>query len=248
MDEKLRNELREHLHAAKALLASMNVASADIAGGVWKYAGFKTYMRSYNALVQSVASKVTVPSFLFGYNIDLVPGIGDTVGMQQQEYFQGVHANLSILLAFLESKLDLKADEIANLSNFFQINLRKAVFTEPKLESEVQNSLEQLLIGRGYQKGVDYDRETGRVKVSIKEVVPDFIFPRLALALELKLSKEKAKSKEIVDEINADIQAYGKKYAFILFVVYDIGSIRDEDEFKRDLEFTDGVSVIVVKH
>lgn len=226
----------------------MNVASADIAGGVWKYAGFKTYMRSYNALVQSVASKVTVPSFLFGYNIDLVPGIGDTVGMQQQEYFQGVHANLSILLAFLESKLDLKADEIANLSNFFQINLRKAVFTEPKLESEVQNSLEQLLIGRGYQKGVDYDRETGRVKVSIKEVVPDFIFPRLALALELKLSKEKAKSKEIVDEINADIQAYGKKYAFILFVVYDIGSIRDEDEFKRDLEFTDGVSVIVVKH
>ena len=122
------------------------------------------------------------------------------------------------------------------------------MFSEPALEVEVQNAIEQLLIGRGYQKGIDYDREVGRVKVSIKEVIPDFIFPRLGLALEVKLSKDKSKSRQIVDEINADIQAYSAKYAFILFVVYDLGSIRDEDEFKHDLQATDGVSVIVVKH
>jgi hypothetical protein len=95
---------------------------------------------------------------------------------------------------------------------------------------------------------VDYDRETGRVKVSIKEFVPDFIFQRLGLALEVKLSKDATKSRTIVDEINADIQAYGKKYAYVLFVVYDLGSIRDEQEFKRDLELLDSVTVIVVKH
>jgi hypothetical protein len=248
MDEKLRNELREHLHAAKALLTSLNAAAADNGRGVWKYSGFKVFMRNYNALVGSVAAQITLPSFIFAFDLDRVPGSCDTIAAQQQDFFQSVHANLSLLCGFLESKLDLKADEITNLSNFFQINLRKVMFAQPTLEVEVQNAVEQLLIGRGYQKGLDYDRETGRVKVSIKEVIPDFIFPRLGLALEVKLSKDRSKSKEIVDEINADIQAYGKKYAFILFVVYDLGSIRDESEFKNDLEATDSVYVIVVKH
>ena len=66
--------------------------------------------------------------------------------------------------------------------------------------------------------------------------------------IEVKLSKTRPKSKEIVDEINADIRAYGKEYAFILFIVYDLGTIRDEIEFKQDLEVADDVTVIVVKH
>jgi hypothetical protein len=51
-----------------------------------------------------------------------------------------------------------------------------------------------------------------------------------------------------VDEINADIRAYGSRYERQLYVVYDIGTIRDEGEFKRDLEAASGVAVIVVKH
>ena len=106
-----------------------------------------------------------------------------------------------------------------------------------------------MLIGKGFAKGVDYDRETGRVKVSIKEVVPDFILPRLSMAIEIKLSKDKSKSKSIVDEINADIQAYSKNYSSTLFIVYDLGSIQDEFEFKHGLETVDGnIRVIIVKH
>ena len=52
----------------------------------------------------------------------------------------------------------------------------------------------------------------------------------------------------MVEEISADITAYKKQYERILFVVYDLGVIRDEVEFKRDIEMTDGVKVIVVKH
>jgi hypothetical protein len=55
-----------------------------------------------------------------------------------------------------------------------------------------------LLIGRGFTKGIDYDRETGRVKVSIKEVVPDFVFPKLGLALEVKLSTDKDKAMQFL--------------------------------------------------
>lgn len=109
-------------------------------------------------------------------------------------------------------------------------------------------TIEQLLIGRGLTKGLDYDRETGRVKVSIKEVVPDFILPKLSLAIEVKLAKTDSQAKAIVDEINADIQAYGRAYSHLLFIVYDLGTIRDTLEFTRDLESVGGVEAIVVKH
>jgi hypothetical protein len=97
-------------------------------------------------------------------------------------------------------------------------------------------------------KGTDYDRETRRVKTSGKESVPDFIFPPLKLCLEVKLSKSADKLRTIVDEINADIRAYGSRYERQLYVVYDLGTIRDQAEFKRDLENVPGVSVLVIKH
>ena len=50
-----------------------------------------------------------------------------------------------------------------------------------------------------------------------------------------------------MDEINADIAAYSKAYRSLLFLVYDLGFIRDEIEFRKDLERTTNVSVIIVK-
>ena len=94
-------------------------------------------------------------------------------------------------------------------------------------------------------KGTEYDRETGRVKTSGKELVPDFIFPHVKLCLEVKLSTSIDKRRAIVDEINADIRTYGTQYERQIYLVYDVGTIRDEAEFRRDLE---SVSVIIVKH
>jgi len=51
-----------------------------------------------------------------------------------------------------------------------------------------------------------------------------------------------------VDEINSDIRTYGSRYDRQLYVIYDISTIRDETEFKKDLENTPGVSVLVIKH
>lgn len=64
----------------------------------------------------------------------------------------------------------------------------------------------------------------------------------------MKLSKSGDKLRAIVDEINADIRAYGTLYERQLYVLYDLGTIRDEAEFRRDLETAPGVSVVVVKH
>ena len=248
MNTQVREQLREFLHVTNALLDSMNASLLADSDNVWKYAGYRQYIRKYNQLVNAISQVMPINTIVDVYNLDNIPGNADTLAIQQKEFFESTHANLSVLKAYLESKLDLKADEITNLTNFLQANLRKAVFRVPERESNVQDVIEQLLIGRGLTKGIDYDRETGRVKVSIKEVIPDFIFPKWGLALEVKLSTDKDKSKAIVDQINADIKAYGKQYAFILFVVYDLGTIRDEVEFKQDLEMADSVAVIIVKH
>ena len=96
-------------------------------------------------------------------------------------------------------------------------------------------------------KGTDYDRESGKVEFSGNEYIPDFIVPKMSLCIEVKLLRENRKSK-IIEEISADITAYKKIYNRQLFVVYDLGVIQNELEFKRDIEMSDGVKVIIVKH
>jgi hypothetical protein len=248
MDNQNREKLKEFLHIANALLESMNASVHGDGENIWKYSSYWHFARKCDRLVEEVSKVISVSNIIDRYNLKNLPTLGDTVLPQQQAYFDDVHANLSILKAYLETILDLKTDEISELKHFLQSTLRKAIFVVPEKEITVQDAIEQLLLGRGLTKGIDYDRETGRVKISIKEVVPDFIFPHLGLALEVKLSKDKEKSRAIVDEINADIKAYSKKYSSLLFVVYDLGTIRDEVEFKQDLEATDGIAVIVIKH
>jgi hypothetical protein len=64
----------------------------------------------------------------------------------------------------------------------------------------------------------------------------------------VKLSKSTDKLKAIVDEINADMRAYSTVYERQLYIVYDLGRLRDEAEFKRGLENAPGVSVLIVEH
>jgi hypothetical protein len=64
----------------------------------------------------------------------------------------------------------------------------------------------------------------------------------------VKLLNDRAPVGPLIDEINADIYAYSLGYKAIVFVVYDLGVLRDEAELRRDLETTDSVKVIVVKH
>ena len=111
----------------------------------------------------------------------------------------------------------------------------------------MQNAVEQLLIGRGLQKGQDYDREVGRVKVSAKEVIPDFVLPPISTAIEVKIIKDASRVKTVIDEINADIGAYSSKYERIIFLVYDLGFIRDEVEFRQGLESPGNVALVIVK-
>jgi len=248
MDQGQSRAYREALITVSALKKSMEHALRSDPDAVWKHWSYRDYMRKYNDVVRYIQGLTTLTAPIDLYDIDKVPHPGATVMTVQKELFESVHANLSILEAWLSARADLPAEKAEDLRHFLEASLRKVMFESPCQEREVQNAVEQLLIGRGLVKGVDYDRETGRVKVSIKESVPDFILPKLSLALEVKLAKTETKAKAIVDEINADIQAYGRTYERILFVVYDLGTIRDTLEFTRGLETSAGTEVIVVKH
>lgn len=249
MTDANKDALRKYLRWTDALQRSMEVAlRGEDAANIWKYGGYRQFVRKYNQIVTEIAKQVPLPSFIDMYELDKIKGGGSTFAFQQKEIFEGVHANVSLLKSVLENQLGVVEDETIALRDFFEARLRSAVFHIPENEREVQDAVEQLLIGRGFQKGQDYDREVGRVKVSAKESVPDFIVPRLSLALELKLVKSAARVRKVVDEINADIAAYSKAYRSLMFIVYDLGYVRDESEFRRDLEAPGNVSVVVVKH
>ena len=133
------------------------------------------------------------------------------------------------------------------LKTLFNRGCVQSYFEKPQREVEVQNAIESLLLGRGLSKGSDYDRETGKFEFSGKEYIPDFIIPKLQLCIEVKLLRDGRKSK-VIEEISADITAYAKQYERQLFVVYDLGVIQNEEEFRRDIENAGNVKLIIVKH
>lgn len=250
MGDQKEKQLESVLRMTEAVLEAMQSATRSDSAeqDVWRFASYAAYMRKSNDLVEMAASIEPIAAPVDRFDMDQVPGIGSTVLIQQREMFEMARANLQILKAYLASRVDPKEKQVVGIADFLQANLRRASLTRPEREKEVQDTIEQLFVGRGMEKGLDYDREVGRVKVSAKEVIPDFVLPLLDTAIEVKLLKEQGGIGRVIDEINADIQAYSKDYKALVFVVYDLGVLRDEVEFRRDLESADGIKVIVVKH
>ncbi len=244
-----KNNLRQHLKLTVSLLHAMDdLLQAEDSDNVWKYGGYKQFARKYMQIINLMTKEIKLPPIIDYYDVEKIPGGSETLAFQQKEIFESIYANLSLVRGFLEAEIGMVDDQILALRDFFQSRLRSAIFKSPECEGNVQDAIEQLLIGRGMQKGQDYDREVGRVKFSTKEAVPDFIIRKLSLAMEVKFIKSTERVKKIVDEISADIVLYSKAYRQLLFLVYDLGYIRDEIEFRHDLESAPNVSVVVIKH
>jgi len=211
-----------------------------------RYASYKDMARIYNDLAER-SKRVLHEGYTF-YTFDLqsISGWGDTVWPTQKRILEQVLLSTRLLISSLEGSMDFVDDEFDNIENFLQSRLRAAIHHRPEKEVQVQDAIETLLIGRGLSKGSDYDRESGKFDFSGKEYIPDFIIPKMSLCIEVKLLREGRKSK-VIEEISADITAYRKAYQRQLFVVYDLGTIQNEAEFKRDIEMIDGVKVIIVK-
>ena len=248
MEEEKKAKLHSILNSANALKEVMQQLYNDDTYFAGKYVSFKELASKYNILMQELKKDQIGVNMLSFFRTDKMKSSGSTVWPVQKEIIDAVYTNLSLLISIVENSINIKKDERENLKNFVKVNLRKAIYNTPENEKTIQNALESLLVGKGLVKGLDYDRETGRVKIASKEVIPDFIFMRMNLALEVKIIKEKDRISKVIDEINADIIAYTEKYSSILFVIYDLGIIRDEEEFLSGFNNKNNVDCIIVKH
>lgn len=210
---------------------------------IGRYTSFRDMAHTYNDLAETARVLLRVPSMFYTFNVDEMPSWGDSVWPVQKKILEQVWVSAKLLYSSLEGSIDFVDDEFDNLENFIQSRLRAVIFEKPQREVEVQNAIESLLLGRGLSKGSDYDRETGKFEFSGKEYIPDFIIPKLQLCIEVKLLRDGRKSK-VIEEISADITAYAKQYERQLFVVYDLGVIQNEEEFRRDIENAGNVKLI----
>lgn len=227
----------------RAMEAVMNGTTPDHG----KWSAFKSYARAYCSFAKQYML-ITSDRSLQMYNLDAMRSSADTVWPVQKEIFDMIYAD-TLLLSGLLSQYDRgEAASISEIQDLLSANLRRAIFTRPEKELDVQNAIEALLIGRGYQKPLHYDREAGKIKFSGKEFIPDFIFPSFHLALEVKLIREKSHISKCVEEMSADIPAYLSFYSSILFCVYDLGEIRDVNEFQSGMQTQSGVRVSTIKH
>lgn len=154
------------------------------------------------------------------------------------------HLESSEMEEVFEGDKHQEAGELFKIIGFSTTKLRKLLREAPIKEKDVQDKYEDLLI----TQDIEYSREFPRIEYSSKQYVPDFSFENIRLAVEIKLCKNAGDEKAFIGQINDDILAYKTKFDNLLFIVYDLGQIRDADVFKSSFESHSNVIVQVVKH
>ena len=251
MTQEEQRDLKILISQAKAVEMTMvQILNQDNTKG--RFASCMEFIKRYQYLADKSKKYLKGYAMLTNYNIDKLPSPYELISQQQLEMFQSALTSLRVLIAALESNNDFNDNEFNNLLNKIQSKLRNLMIDKPEKEKDVQDNIERLFISNSMNKGIDYDTETGKFNFSGREYIPDFIIPKYSCCVEVKLIKEKKHLKQMIEEINADITAYSKKYDKLVFIVYDLGCIRDVDEFIRDIELAKEkdkeIKVIVIKH
>lgn len=203
--------------------------------------GYKAFFKDYNKYIELAKP-------MMGNEFE---DIFSSINIEHEEYHENVRslaeiavARLTTLESYLRTQTQLPKRQLMAIIDIIKSNLRLSIFNEPNDEKEIQNTLEIIFRSRG----LDYRRESPPIQYSSKSFIPDFSFESLNLALEVKFCNSYSKMKDIIDEINADIPAYQTRYTSAVFVIYDLGHIRDEQEFRTSIESNPNVYVIIQKH
>ncbi len=209
------------------------------------YGGYPAYIQEYNRLVPMVWELFGEEAQRLFPQMDLGKQMNpaDTIGAMWKTHAEFAAARLSALAAYLKTKQGTRKREGDDIATLLEENLRPAMFTDPDNERAVQDVIETIFRVRS----LDFRREQQSVPYSTKRYIPDFTFDSLGLAVEVKFCNRAGREKELIDEVNADIVGYQGTYESMLFVIYDLGFIRDVALFKSSIELQPGVRVLVVK-
>ncbi len=233
----MKDNLKLLFKLATTLQNTINNASKE------DYMGCRSYIRKYNDLFKKISE---IDSHVKD-NCNSIENpeedvYGDPIGAINA--MNSVKVELNTLITCLEQYMDKTEDVINRLINLLKAKLRVTFKEKPNKEKEVQDNVDIILNVGNYK----YSREKVTIPYSSKSFIPDFTFNNLNIALEIKLCNRDGKEKEIIDEINADIQAYKTKYKNQIFLVYDNGYIRDVQRFRQDISNDLDIYVDVIKH
>jgi hypothetical protein len=137
-----------------------------------------------------------------------------------------------------------ESSTIIKILSLIDNKLRKLVREKPLKETIIQDIFENLLIATD----IPYERESPSISYSSKKYIPDFSFLQLDLIVEVKLCTEITKEKFLIAQINDDILAYQTKFGNIIFIIYDLGQIRDTSRFSKSFENNDKIIIKIIKH
>jgi hypothetical protein len=206
--------------------------------------GYPFHINQYNRLLKIAAElDPAVTKYVEPIDMSKVPDPrGLTPGIWGI-YAEQAAVALNSLASYLQSKLGKTQQEHEQIIDLIRLNLRQAIYQDPKHEREVQNALDIIFNARN----LDFRREKDTVPYSTTHYIPDFTFNRIGLAVEVKLCKDKDREKDMIREINDDIIGYAGRYDRCVFVLYDLGFIRDVAGFSGDIEKNSGAHVLIVK-
>lgn len=207
-------------------------------------AGYPSYVEQYNRLL-GLTAQIDPAVAVYLQPIDLGTNLDPSYVRYQlwMTHAEAAALQLSSLASYLQSKLGTKQQEHEQVIDLINATLRASIYQDPQHEREVQDVLETIFRARA----LDFRREQDTVPYSTKRYIPDFTFNRISLAVEVKLCKAKDREKTMIEEINSDIIGYGGRYDRCLFVIYDLGFIRDVAKFSADIEENPNVHVLIIK-
>ena len=160
----------------------------------------------------------------------------------------GFRDRLGSLIGYLDSEIDEEKEEGSRdtfkIITGIQRTLRKFFRQKPTSERDIQDKLEDLFNAQQLR----FKREKEHIPYSSKTYIPDFTFNDISCIVEGKFCNSDSREKELIGEINDDIQAYSTRYKNLIFAIYDAGGyIRDEEKFKQNIE-SKSVVIEIIKH
>jgi len=175
--------------------------------------------------------------------------IPESVRLNEDRFYtDGVRDRLGSLIGYLDAETEEDKEEgsvdTLKIITGIQRTLRKLFRTKPTSEKDVRDKLEDLFNAQQLK----FRREQEHVSYSNKTYIPDFTFNEISCIVEVKFCNSTTKEKELIGEINDDIQAYSTRYKNLIFVIYDTGGfIRDEERFRQNIE-SSSVVIEIIKH
>jgi hypothetical protein len=206
----------------------------------------------YYLTLSSYSWSVTGTRIYHGWDIN-----AEINAAQESEFRKQLKQAQGLLLAAKDELNDSKIEDVyqgkntaSETSQIIKIislidnKLRKLVRVIPTKEKEIQDMFENLLIMTDLQ----YEREGPSITYSSKKYIPDFSISKLDLIIEIKLCTAITTEKGLISQINDDILAYQTKFGNLIFIIYDVGQIRDISKFSKSFENNDRVIIKIIKH